>query len=294
MSLGVWHTLPDNAVRRFAKNLGVDDEMLQKTPSLYDDDPLDDNVGKDIVDGRDIFEEILSKVPGTIVLYLHGNSGTRATEHRVALYKIFQQLNCHVVTFDYRGFGDSSAITPTEEGVVRDTIAVYKYITKLTNSPVFIWGHSLGTGIGTHLLCDLNDLDIPKPKGIFLEAPFTSMEDEVRAHTLSQIFKITPWFDHAFVYPMKSNGFLFKSDEYILNIRQPICILHAEDDLIVPFKLGYKLFTTTLDKRMKSYGPIEFHRFEKSSHYGHKNLWKVPNLKDIIKDFTEKYRHESY
>lgn len=38
-----------------------------------------------------------------IVLYLHGNSGSRAGSHRIELYKILQSLNYHVVTMDYRG-----------------------------------------------------------------------------------------------------------------------------------------------------------------------------------------------
>lgn len=38
-----------------------------------------------------------------IILYLHGNSGSRAGSHRIELYKILQSLNYHVVTMDYRG-----------------------------------------------------------------------------------------------------------------------------------------------------------------------------------------------
>lgn len=38
-----------------------------------------------------------------ILLYLHGNSGSRAGSHRIELYKILQSLNYHVVTLDYRG-----------------------------------------------------------------------------------------------------------------------------------------------------------------------------------------------
>ena len=38
-----------------------------------------------------------------IILYLHGNTGSRAREHRVELYKILQNLNYHVICFDYRG-----------------------------------------------------------------------------------------------------------------------------------------------------------------------------------------------
>lgn len=38
-----------------------------------------------------------------IVVYLHGNSGSRASPHRVELYTILQELNYHVITADYRG-----------------------------------------------------------------------------------------------------------------------------------------------------------------------------------------------
>lgn len=38
-----------------------------------------------------------------IIMYLHGNSGSRISVHRMELYKILQSLNYHVVTFDYRG-----------------------------------------------------------------------------------------------------------------------------------------------------------------------------------------------
>lgn len=49
-----------------------------------------------------------------IILYLHGNTGSRAREHRVELYKILQHLNYHVICFDYRGYADSSPITPSK------------------------------------------------------------------------------------------------------------------------------------------------------------------------------------
>lgn len=40
---------------------------------------------------------------------------------------------------------------------------------------------------------------------------------------------------------MQENNFTFKSDEYIRKVNAPILILHAEDDLVVPYKLGYKV-----------------------------------------------------
>lgn len=40
---------------------------------------------------------------GVTVVYCHGNAGTRGSDHRVKLYKILNQLNYHVLAFDYRG-----------------------------------------------------------------------------------------------------------------------------------------------------------------------------------------------
>lgn len=37
-----------------------------------------------------------------IIVYVHGNTGSRATFHRVQLYKLLQKNECHVITFDYR------------------------------------------------------------------------------------------------------------------------------------------------------------------------------------------------
>jgi len=37
-----------------------------------------------------------------IVIYMHGNSGTRANDHRIQLYHVLQNIDCHVIAVDYR------------------------------------------------------------------------------------------------------------------------------------------------------------------------------------------------
>ena len=74
------------------------------------------------------FEKSLGDSGSPIILYLHGNTGSRAREHRVELYKILQNLNYHVICFDYRGYADSSPITPSKTGVVEDALKVYAYV----------------------------------------------------------------------------------------------------------------------------------------------------------------------
>jgi len=46
------------------------------------------------------------------------------------------------------GYGDSDVVELSEEGVVTDSKYVFEWVMKKVNgsTPVFVWGHSLGTG----------------------------------------------------------------------------------------------------------------------------------------------------
>ena len=84
-----------------------------------------------------LFHEFFFQNGRPIVLYLHGNTGSRAREHRINLYKVLQNLNYHIVCFDYRGYADSSPIVPSKTGVVEDTLKVYDYVkSHAKNSPI--------------------------------------------------------------------------------------------------------------------------------------------------------------
>lgn len=47
------------------------------------------------------YEKLLSNGE-PIIIYMHGNSGTRANKLRVELYKKLQNINYHVIAVDYR------------------------------------------------------------------------------------------------------------------------------------------------------------------------------------------------
>lgn len=93
---------------------------------------------------------------------------------------------------------------------------------------------------------------------------------------------------------MYSNKLRFESDKHIGEFRQPVMILHAEDDYVVPFELGYKLYRIALDTRAKTWGPVEFHRFNGVAGYGHKFLCRAPELPELAKQFFETYRNEDF
>ncbi|XP_030378350.1 lysophosphatidylserine lipase ABHD12 isoform X2 [Scaptodrosophila lebanonensis] len=313
--IGVWHVLPANAVRRFKRELQVEEafvaehgvaeapsvepststisinehELQELEPFLRAEFPVI------VPENEQIFYERLLRAPGgTVVLYLHGNTATRGSGHRSEVYKLLRKLNYHVFSFDYRGYADSDPVSPTEEGVVRDALMVYEYIANVTSNPIIIWGHSLGTGVATHLCAQLAHLNERGPRGVILESPFTNIRDEIRLHPFSRLFKHLPWFDFTISRPMYSNSLRFESDVHVGEFRQPIMIIHAEDDVVVPFHLGYRLYRVALDTRSRSWGPVEFHRFDASFGYGHKHLCRAPELPSLVLHFVENYRDAVY
>ena len=77
---------------------------------------------------------------------------------RVGLYKKLLALGYYVLAVDYRGYGDSSIISPTEASCVTDARAALAWLTaKLGDRvKVVIWGHSLGTAIASHMVSAKN------------------------------------------------------------------------------------------------------------------------------------------
>lgn len=315
VQIGVWHVLPKNAVARFKRALNVEHDFEEDENERRLSDPKpsfievrDNHKELEILEpvlnaefpvveeeNEHLFYERLLRVPGgTVVIYLHGNTATRGSGHRSEVYKLLRNLNYHVLAFDYRGYADSDRVETTEEGVVRDAITVFEYVANQTSNPIFIWGHSLGTGVATHMVAKLADMKERGPRGVILESPFTNIRDEIRLHPFSRPFRHLPWFDYMISQPMYTNKLRFESDKHIYEFRQPVMIVHAEDDVVVPFHLGYKLYRIALEKRDRSWGPVEFHRFEHSHRYGHKYLCRAPEMPKLVKNFVDNYHNEIY
>lgn len=166
LSISAWHILPSKIVKRFSKQLQIDHETMKRVVNdiHYHTNESDDKTsehGYKVIEAlvgnkfnlynstqKDfLYEEILRKTKDPIVLYLHGNTGTRANGHRIELYKTLQKLGYHVIALDYRGFGDSSPQSPTERGCVSDSLSAYIYVKNLTSNPLYVYGHSLGNSL---------------------------------------------------------------------------------------------------------------------------------------------------
>ncbi|XP_043664887.1 lysophosphatidylserine lipase ABHD12 isoform X1 [Vespula pensylvanica] len=259
VKLGVWHILPRSL---------INDSFAAKS---------------------EVFETSLYNSSKPVFIYMHGNSGNRASSHRLELYKLFQDLDYHIVCFDYRSYGDSDKAELSETGIVNDSKYIIEWVMAKVNgtAPVFIWGHSLGTGVSTHALALLAAKGTI-PTGLILESPFNNIIDEISEHPFAQIFKHLPWFNWLVVEPFYNNGLRFESDKHIGNVTCPIMILHAEDDNIIPLYLGEKLYQAGLNYHKNETNLIEMIRIDALYGLGHKYICRYKILPNIIESFVTK------
>ncbi|KAI1283211.1 Lysophosphatidylserine lipase ABHD12 [Halotydeus destructor] len=262
LTIGIWHVLPKSQLHRCNLN---DPMKLDASEAFNDERP--------------------------IVFYAHGNGGARGGNHRRELYKVLaynDQLDYHVVAFDYRGYGDSSDVTPTVPGVVSDAATAYFWLldqTKNANGRIVVWGHSLGTAISSQFVSSLQTRD--QPAGLLLESPFNTIGDAVSLHPFTATFRWLPHFRWAFVDPVVNDpNSNFDSESRMRDIRCAILILHAMDDKIVPYPLGVKLYRMALESRPKDVPVAKMVSFAADHKYGHKDICRDPEIPKIIADFV--------
>lgn len=104
---------------------------------------------------EDYYERRLSIPRQRVVIFFHGNCGTRAfPPKRVHILKLLNaQLDAHVVTFDYSGFADSIRDNaPCENTFLHDACEIVRWVRARVHptSSVYLYGQSLGTFAASH------------------------------------------------------------------------------------------------------------------------------------------------
>ena len=201
-----------------------------------------------------------------IILYLHGNTGSRATYSRVGLYKyLSEEKQYHVITFDYKGFGDSDCY-PSESGLMEDGLLVWQWIKQYASDRnIYIWGHSLGSGATTYLTANLTASG-DSPTGILLDAPFTTIIEAAINHPFSLPYRLWPLRTLLKTYSLDYFHETHQSIDRLRYITCPILIMHGHLDVTIPFDLGHKMYETALSTRKPGSGDVHFIDCGDSSH----------------------------
>ena len=166
---------------------------------------------------------VLAENPRGTLLFCHGNAGN--ISHRIEIIKVFNKLNLNVFIFDYRGYGRSQG-SPTEEGLYQDAQAAYEYLLgrkNLNKGSIVIYGKSIGANVAIDLASKVT------AEALISESGFSSAYDMGK--------ELFPYLPVKWIITIKYDA-LTK----IKNITIPKLIIHSQDDEIVPFKLGKKLF----------------------------------------------------
>lgn len=160
---------------------------------------------------RDHFFDSHLQNASVVVISFHGNAGNRGLPRRVSLLRrLSSQLGAHILTFDYRGFGDSGG-WPSEEGTALDALAMWRWLqdrvsagaggaggTRTTR--IFLYGHSLGTAIATELAAavsvpargsSLQDA-VGTIDGLILDSPFSSVADALKDFPYAAPLRLLP------------------------------------------------------------------------------------------------------
>ncbi|KAM7536018.1 hypothetical protein Aperf_G00000091922 [Anoplocephala perfoliata] len=215
-----------------------------------------------------------------VFLYFHGVAFNRAQSHRVEVYKFLSRLGYHVMTIDYRGFGDSGGCPKGETDVVADAISLLRYARSLApHSPVFIWASSLGTGIAGSVMKTLNETgELRPPEGIVLDAPFTNILAAAYYSPQGKAMRVVLILHHLLSRIFSSLGIAYDSEANFQRANCPILILHSADDAIVPIRLGKTLYLT-LKKAKKdvTFKNLGFQGF------GHNRNYEFPGAPSLIR-----------
>ena len=130
---------------------------------------------------------------GTI-LFLHG--GAESLAQMGGELQALHGLGVNVFAFDYRGFGKSEPLHPSEESVAEDSDAAWLYLTgtrHIAPGSIVIYGRRLGAAIAAEAA-----LRHPRCAGMVLESAQPPLLDRLRSRGLNRFLPLSVIFHDRF------------------------------------------------------------------------------------------------
>ena len=160
------------------------------------------------------------------VLFLHG-ARRNLYESRYRIERL-AGLGLNVLAIDYRGFGHSTPILPSEETALQDALAALGELQRRQPDPRrrFLYGYSLGGAVAIALAAERDGV-----AGVVVESSFTSIADLVRASRWGWV----PFLDAAVTQE-------FDSRTRISRVNEPLLLVHGTADGVIPHTMSDELF----------------------------------------------------
>jgi len=178
-----------------------------------------------------------SRKNGPTLLYLHGTRWNLTAQ--VRRISELHDMGFAVLAIDYRGFGQSSNLLPSERSVYQDAQVAWKQLVKLQpdGRERFIYGHSLGGAIAINLADQVRKDDNAKASGLIIESTFTDL-GSVAAAVINTSLPVR-W-----ILSEK-----FDSIDKIADVGVPVLIVHGTDDQYVPSRFSQQLYDAAIEPK---------------------------------------------
>lgn len=189
------------------------------------------------------------------------------------------------------GYGDSSG-EPSEAGLTSDALYLYQWVKQQSRgSFVCLWGHSLGTGVASNVAVKLQEAGSPLD-ALILQAPYTRIGEVVVLHPLAKMYMFLPGFESLLWSILERNNIEFANDKNLKTLTSPLLILHAEDDNIVPYRMGLKLYQISLQAQKQHNTDVQVEMISYAANHGfsHNGIYLDPNLSNVVQGFLQKLR----
>lgn len=191
--------------------------------------------------------------PLPTLLFFHGNAGNIGLRLPNAM-QMMQYLNVNILMVEYRGFGNSDNVSPTEAGLKLDGQAALQWAQKhpkLDPAKLFLFGRSLGGAVAFATAAhaqqsDAHQSNSPPPSpppppvaGLIVENTFTSIP--------AMVDQILPW-----VAPFKGLILRMKWDSLEIAptlTTTPVLYLAGANDQLVPHQQMLQLFQASQRSR---------------------------------------------
>ena len=169
----------------------------------------------------------LKEHKGTVVQF-HGNAQNMSAHFLYAVWLIEEGFR--VITFDYRGYGQSSG-SPERKGMVEDGKAVLEHACKGSQGKnVFVLGQSLGGAIAPPVVAEVGEDCVC---ALVLDSTFHSYRD-IAQGKLASFFLTWP-----LQWPL---SFLISDDyspeQYYDRIKAQTLVVHGDEDPVIPIHFG--------------------------------------------------------
>jgi len=171
------------------------------------------------------------------VLYLHGARwNLNGSVFRMSRWV---DLGFNVLAVDYRGFGKSTELLPSEETAYEDARVALEELKRREPDPArrFIYGHSLGGALAIDLAAGPLRSTDNQVGGVIIESTFTSIPAVVRKMKYGWV----PGIGLAVTQP-------FDSATKIGKVEVPLLIIHGTADGIVPHAMADELYAAAASK----------------------------------------------